>query len=221
MAARCWGRSPSSASASNDATAFAYDAKAQVEGYVDLVTATYSAAFDAATTLRVAIGALTDSPSAEARSKARAPRGLRRAVPYLDTEAFLFYAGPVDGPGGPFPRLNGWPVDPAGLDALIADEAQSLILRHCPAQHDRAAGQDHHWPACARISAVGRRWRADGRRVRRAAPRRGQYAEALAQLLVNDLTVVSAAWAAGENNYRAVGRSRWTSAMRSAAPSTA
>ena len=45
------------------------------------------------------------------------------------TEAFQFYAGPVDGPGGPLPRLNAWPVDPATIDGLIADTAQSLNFR--------------------------------------------------------------------------------------------
>lgn len=187
--------------ASNDASAFAYDAKAQVEGYVDLVTATYSTAFDAATTLRIAIGALTDAPSAETLEGARTAWLAARSA-YLDTEAFLFYAGPVDGPGGPFPRLNQWPVDPASIDALIADEAQSLNFR-----------------AIARLNTIEPPikittglhvieyllWGADGVLNADAfsdAPRRGQYAEALAQLLVNDLTVVSAAWAAGENNYR-------------------
>src|SRR5690606_23660548 len=33
--------------------------------------------------------------------------------------------------------------------------------------------------------------------------RRADYAKALAQLFVNDLTVVTAAWAPGANNYRA------------------
>src|SRR5690606_19392502 len=36
-----------------------------------------------------------------------------------------------------------------------------------------------------------------------ATPRRGEYAAALAQLFLNDMTVVAAAWAPGSNNYRA------------------
>jgi putative iron-regulated protein len=109
----------------------------------------------------------------------------------------------VDGPGGPFPRLNMWPVDPASIDGLLADSAQSLNLR-----------------AIARLNKIEPPvkfttglhvleyllWGADGALGADAFSgdeRRGQYAEAVAQLLVNDLSVVAAAWAPGANNYRA------------------
>jgi putative iron-regulated protein len=187
---------------SNDTSAFAYDARSQVTGYVDLVSASYTAAHEAATALREAIGALSESPGTETLQAARAAWSAARAA-YLDTEAFLFYAGPVDGPGGPFPRLNMWPVDPASIDGLLADSAQSLNLR-----------------AIARLNKIEPPvkfttglhvleyllWGADGALGADAFSgdeRRGQYAEAVAQLLVNDLSVVAAAWAPGANNYRA------------------
>jgi putative iron-regulated protein len=187
---------------SNDTSAFAYDAKSQVTGYVDLVSASYMAAHEAVTALREAIGALIQSPGADTLEAARAAWSAARAA-YLDTEAFLFYSGPVDGPGGPFPRLNMWPVDPAAIDGLLADSAQSLNLR-----------------AVARLNKIEPPvkittglhvleyllWGADGALGADAFSgdeRRGQYAEAVAQLLVNDLSVVAAAWAPGANNYRA------------------
>ncbi|HQZ11438.1 MAG TPA: imelysin family protein [Devosia sp.] len=186
----------------NDPSAFVYDAKQQVTGYVDLVSASYAAAHAAADALRGAVAALAEAPGAETLEATRVAWSAARAA-YLDTEAFLFYAGPVDGPGGPFPRLNIWPVDPAGIDGLIADGAQSLNFR-----------------ALARLNKIEPPvkittglhvleyllWGADGGLTAEAfasEPRRGEYSAAAAQLLVNDLSVVNAAWAAGANNYRA------------------
>ncbi len=73
-----------------------------------------------------AVVALTESPSAESLEAARSAWLAARAA-YLDTEAFLFYAGPVDGPGGPFPRLNMWPVDPASI--AVAPEEYPVLLK--------------------------------------------------------------------------------------------
>ncbi|HEY9010114.1 MAG TPA: imelysin family protein [Devosia sp.] len=189
---------------SSDPDAFAYDAKAQVSGYVDLVTARYAAAQEAAAALRDAVNTLRDMPDA-ARLEAARQAWLTARAAYVETEAFLFYAGPVDGPGGPFPRLNGWPVDPPTIEALVADPAQSLGFR-----------------ALAKLNTVEPPvkittglhvleyllWGADGTLTPKAfagetGARRAEYAGSLAQLFLNDLGVVAAAWAPGQNNYRA------------------
>lgn len=187
---------------STDASAFAYEAKAQVAGYVDLVAKTYTAAQDAATALREAVDALRAAPTAEALEAAR-ETWRTAASAYAETEAFLNYAGPVDGPGGPFPRLNGWPVDPALIDGLLADSSQSLAFR--------AIARLNKVEAPAKIT-TGLHvleyllWGADGALTAEAFAgdvRRGEYAAALTQLFLNDMTVVTAAWAPGSNNYRA------------------
>lgn len=189
---------------SNDPAAFDYDASAQVGGYVDLVSTAYAKAVAAAGSLLDAVGALNASPTAETLEGARAAWREARAA-YLATEAFLFYAGPVDGPGGPFPRLNAWPIDPAAIDALLGDGAQSLNFR-----------------ALARLNRIETPvkittglhvleyllWGGDGSLgadafASEAGARRREYAGSVARLLVNDLTVVAAAWAPGANNYRA------------------
>jgi putative iron-regulated protein len=190
---------------STDPDAFNYDAKAQVGAYVDLVSQTYGAALDAANGLKDAIAALVADPTDANIEAARAAWSAARAS-YLRSEAFLFYAGPVDGPGGPFPRLNGWPVDPDVIDAILADGEQSLNLR-----------------AIARLNSVeppikittglhvleyllwghGDEATDAGDFAGEAGARLADYAKALAQLLVNDLSVVTAAWAPGANNYRA------------------
>lgn len=189
---------------SSDPSAFAYDAKAQVAGYVDLVAARYAAAQEAAAELRDAVNTLRDLPDATRLEAAREAWRAARAA-YLETEAFLFYAGPVDGPGGPFPRLNSWPVDPATIEALVADPAQSLSFR--------ALAKLNTIEPPARIT-TGLHvieyllWGADGALTvegfsGETGARRAEYAGSLAQLFLNDLGVVAAAWAPGSNNYRA------------------
>lgn len=189
---------------SSDPNAFAYDGKGKVAGYVDLVAGTYLAAQQAAAALREAIDTLHAAPEAATLEVARQAWLAARGA-YLETEAFLFYAGPADGPGGPFPRLNGWPVEPAVIDGLLADSAQSLNFR-----------------ALARLNTIEPPvkittglhvieyllWGADGALTAEAfagetGARRGEYAASLAQLFLNDMTVVATAWAPGSNNYRA------------------
>ena len=187
---------------SSDPGAFAFDGSAQVAGYVDLVSAAYSAALEQAMSLQAAVETFVGSPSQQTLADARMAWSHARDA-YLRTEAFLFYAGPVDGPGGPFPRLGSWPVHPAVIEALIADEAQSLNFR--------ALARLNTVEPVAKIT-TGLHvleyllWGADGALTADAfanASRRGEYANSLTQLLVNDLTVLSAAWAPGSNNYRA------------------
>jgi putative iron-regulated protein len=186
-----------------DASAFAYDAKAQVASYVDLVGKAYADVQAAAAALREAVDTLRTAPDMTTLDAARKAWLAARAA-YLETEAFLNYGGPVDGPGGPLPRLNGWPIDPALIDGLLADSGQSLAFR-----------------AIARLNTVEAPvkittglhvleyllWGADGALTAEAfageaGARRGEYAAALTQLFLNDMTVVAAAWAPGANNYR-------------------
>ena len=81
-----------------------------------LVHDAYVAAHDGARRCRTAIDALLADPAPETLAAARAGLARRRGRPTCATEAFQFYAGPVDGAGGPLPRLNAWPIDPAFLD---------------------------------------------------------------------------------------------------------
>jgi putative iron-regulated protein len=190
--------------ASTDPNAFAYDAAAQISAYGTLVHEAYAAAHAAAGALKDAIAALVASPSAETLEAARAAWSAAREA-YLRTEAFQFYSGPVDGPGGPAPRLNAWPIDPAVIDGLIADPAQSLNFRAL-ARLNRIEAPVKVTTGLHVIEYL--LWSADGAEGADAFPgetgaRRGDYLTAIAQLLVNDLSVLTAAWAPGTgNNYR-------------------
>lgn len=196
---------------SNAPSAFAYDASQQVSGYAALVYDTYSAVLTAAEQLRVAVAALQASPTTNALDSARAAWLATRAA-YLRTEAYQFYAGPVDiptisadAPGGPIARLNGWPVNPTVIDAILADSGQSLNFR-----------------AIARLNTVEPTvnittglhvaeyllWGSDGTTAASsfegdAGKRRGDYLDAVTRLFVNDIGTLVAAWAPDVgNNYR-------------------
>ena len=196
----------------NDPTAFAYDAKSQVSAYAALVHDTYASTNAAARAFQDAVANLQAAPSGETLAAARSAWLAARDA-YLRTEAFQFYAGPVDipavsadAPGGPLPRLNGWPVDPAVIDAILADAAQSLNFR-----------------AIARLNTIEPTvnittglhvaeyllWGADGALEVSAfagepGARRSEYLASVARLFVNDTDTLVAAWAPDVgNNYRA------------------
>ena len=190
---------------STDPDAFDYDAKAQVAAYVDLVaepTPTRRPRPRRCTRLSIALAAIARRQRPRMR---RARHGSTRATAYLKTEAFLFYAGPVDGPGGPFPRLNGWPVDPPRSTASsptrriaelprasrgsTAIEPPVKITTGLHVLEYLLWGEDG---ALTRRCICGRR--------RRAARRLRQGAGAA---LRQRSAVVTAAWAPGANNYRA------------------
>jgi putative iron-regulated protein len=191
---------------STDPTAFSYDASAQVAAYAALVHGAYVAAQDRALALQTAVDALLADASPERLYAAR--RAWTEARPaYLRTEAFQFYAGPIDAPGGPLPRLNGWPIDPAFLDGLLDDPSVPLDFRSL-ARLNQAEAPDQvttGWHAIEYLL-----WDAEGDRPFAAFvagegtnDRRRDYLAAVAQLLVNDLGLLVAAWSPDTNNYRA------------------
>ena len=110
----------------------------------------------------------------------------------------------MDGVGGPLPRLNAWPVDPAVIDALLADPAQPLDFRTL-ARLNRIEPPVNVTSGLHVIEYL--LWGVDGAITPDAFAsdgRRAAYLAAVAQLFVNDLTVLVAAWAPGvNNNYRA------------------
>jgi putative iron-regulated protein len=91
-----------------------------LETYAQLVLATYEDTLSAARDLDAAIDALLAHPS-EATLKAARDAWRAARVPYSYSEAFRFYAGPIDGQGGPEPEINGWPLDENHIDAVRTD----------------------------------------------------------------------------------------------------
>src|SRR3954468_5409603 len=91
-----------------------------VETYASIVLATYEVTLAAIRTLDDAVDKLLANPSAQTLESAR--DAWRRArIPYGYSEAFRFYAGPIDMAGGPEPEINGWPLDENHIDAVQLD----------------------------------------------------------------------------------------------------
>jgi putative iron-regulated protein len=109
--------------ASQDVNAFSYDAKPQVEAYIDLVRSSYARAAADAAILRQAVGALLAAPSQQTLDQARAAWVAARPS-YLRTEAFRFYDGPIEDLEG---GINSWPVNEAYIDYVEGNPAAGLI----------------------------------------------------------------------------------------------
>jgi len=88
-----------------------------VATYADLVLATYEDTLSTARSLDKAIDALLAQPS-EATLTAARDQWRAARVTYSQSEAFRFYAGPIDGEGGPESQINGWPMDENHIDAV-------------------------------------------------------------------------------------------------------
>jgi putative iron-regulated protein len=108
---------------SKDAKQFNYDAKAEVDGYILLVRDSYVSAVANAKTMRTAIVAFLDKPSAATMVAARAA-WIKARPSYLMTEAFRFYDGPIDAVEG---RINAWPLNEAYLDYVRGNPNAGII----------------------------------------------------------------------------------------------
>ena len=85
--------------------------------YADIAAAAYGDSLTTAQTLREAIDAFVDAPSAEGLQAARGA-WLAARVPYQQTEAFRFANPAVDDWEG---RVNAWPLDEGLIDYVSAD----------------------------------------------------------------------------------------------------
>lgn len=197
---------------STDPKAYRYDASAQIAGYVEHVYQSYVAAHAGAAALNEAVKALLADPTDESLAAARKAWVEARPA-YMKTEAFLFYAGPVDIPGGPVKRLNAAPVDGAFIDELVDDTSVAMSRANIVRADQIAdpANVTTGWHAIEYLL-----WgndSGDGAGTRTAAEfvagdpindRRRDFLRIITQLLVNDLSTLVPAWAPeSHNNYRA------------------
>jgi putative iron-regulated protein len=92
-----------------------------VNNYADLVLANYGDAVTLAKALQTQVNAFVQNPTAKGLEDCKTA-WLASRVPYLQTEAFRFYDGPIDGTEENLEGLiNAWPLDEAYID-YVADE---------------------------------------------------------------------------------------------------
>ena len=98
-----------------------------VSAYAELVEASYADSLADAETLNERVLAFVAAPSDATLDDARGA-WLQSREPYLQTEVYRFYDGPIDNPDdGPEGLLNAWPLDEHYLDYVEGDAEAGLI----------------------------------------------------------------------------------------------
>jgi putative iron-regulated protein len=199
----------------------AVTAPAVAAHYAELVHANYQDTLAAARELQAAIAALVARPTEAGLAKAR-EAWLAARDWYGQTEAFRFYGGPIDAEDGPEGRLNAWPLDESYIDGVpeqpeagLINDRKVAITKAALAENNERGGEENISTGWHAIEFLlwGQDLDDDGPGARPFtdfveggkpnADRRRQYLEVVTELLVDDLTAVTDAWAPGRSNYRA------------------
>ncbi|MDD3481546.1 imelysin family protein [Azovibrio restrictus] len=190
--------------------------------YAEIVHASYQDSLTSALLMQEAIQVFVAAPSESSQQAARRAWLAAREW-YGQTEAYRFYAGPIDDENGPEGRLNAWPLDEAYVDyvkgradagiintpSITITKAELSRLNERGGEENIAAG----WHAIEFLlwgqdfSATGPGNRSyedfvDGKAAH--ADRRRQYLLTATELLIDDLRYLGRAWAPDAlSNYRA------------------
>ena len=194
--------------------------EAVLNQYAAIVHASYEDAYASASALRAALAAFVQAPSPETFQAAKAAWKAAR-IPYGQTEAYRFYAGPIDGDDGPEGMLNAWPLDESYIDYVEGDPTAGIINNpEIPITADRLRALNEEggetnvstgfhaiefllWGQDQSEDGPGKRPYTDYVTSPSAA-RRGQYLLTVAEMLTQDLNRMVAAWAPDNaQNYRA------------------
>ena len=97
-----------------------------VDHYANMVHVVYLDSLVAAKEMQKAIELLLANPSPKTMADARMAWMAAR-LPYLQSEAFRFYEGPIDDEDGPEGLLNAWPMDEAYLDYVKGSPDAGII----------------------------------------------------------------------------------------------
>ncbi len=203
---------------STDPNEYKYDARAEVAAYAAGVSANYDAALAEAGNLRDAVDALLAGPTDETLAAARKAWVAAR-VPYLQTETFRFYDGPIEELEG---QINAWPMNEAFID-YVEGNAEAGIINNVSSDISIKAIIEKNqvtdesdvttgWHA-VEFLLWGQDLNADGPGARPATDfvagkgnndRRRTYLKATTDQLVDDIGAVAAAWKPGvSDNYAA------------------
>lgn len=197
-----------------------------IQNYSQIVLASYEDSLTEARAMDSAIGAFTADPTA-ATLLAAQRAWLDSREPYLQTEVYRFYDGPIDNPtDGPEGLLNAWPLDEAYIDYVTGDETAGIInnvaetidanglesLNEQGGEENVSTG--YHaiefllWGQDSDATGPGARphtdYINDGTGTAANQDRRALYIETVSTMLIGHLEGLVAAWAAGDtSNYRA------------------
>ncbi|MEM9190992.1 MAG: imelysin family protein, partial [Myxococcota bacterium] len=196
--------------------------------YSQIVLASYEDSITEAMALDTALDALVAGPT-DATLTAAKEAWLASREPYLQTEVYRFYDGPIDNPtDGPEGLINAWPMDEAYVDyvagmdmaGIINDPAAVPMINAASIEPLNEVGGEENvatgyhpiefllWGQDMDPAGPGNRPFTDyvtgGTGTAANQDRRGQYLQTASELLLRDLTQVRDAWAEGSTtNYRA------------------
>ena len=97
-----------------------------VLNYANIVHASYVDSLNLAKNMQETINAFMESPSAESLEKAK-QSWIDSRFPYLQTEVYRFYGGPIDDEDGPEGLLNAWPMDESYVDYVKGSPKSGII----------------------------------------------------------------------------------------------
>lgn len=202
------------------------NAGAAVQTYARIVRASYEDTLTRTRDLDTAVQAFIAGPSATTLASARTA-WLAAREPYLQTEVYRFYDGPIDNPtNGPEGFINAWPLDEAYIDYVEGDANAGVIndpsvtisaatlegLNEQGGEENIATG--YHaiefllWGQDRRTDGPGDRpytdYLTDGNGTNSNQARRGLYLSTVSSILLGHLEQLEDAWAPGTpSNYRA------------------
>jgi putative iron-regulated protein len=191
-----------------------------VETYAKIVHATYVDSLHAAREMDRKIDAFLAAPT-EQRLLAAKESWISARLPYLQTEVYRFYDGPIDDKDGPEGLLNAWPMDEAYLDYVkgmpgsgIINDRQSYpeITRELIIKLNEKDGEEniscgYHaiefllWGQDLRVDGPGSRPHTDYTTAANA-DRRKKFLNATVSLLLENLQGLVNEWAPSKENYR-------------------
>jgi len=196
-------------------------ARASVATYADIAFAVYGDSLALARALDAAVVELVGAPSSETLRAAR-EAWLKARVPYVQSEAFRFYDGPIDGVEF---WLNTWPIDENFVDTtdptqppgVIGDREhypeinEALLLKLNGAASETSISTGYHviefllWGRDESPEGPGARPPADFvGEPGSVQARRGEYLRVTTGLLVKQLAQVADAWdPRAQGNFRA------------------
>jgi putative iron-regulated protein len=223
LSAGCSGDPGGAAPLPTEAEELAKDARVT---YADIVLASYEDSLQAARELDDALTAFVAEPSEESMDAARLA-WLESREPYLQTEVYRFYDGPIDNPDdGPEGLMNAWPLDENYIDytedmpeaGIINNPDEEITAENLARLNEREGEKNistgYHaiefllWGQDFDYEAPGNRpytdYVTDGSGTAENQDRRGEYLLTVSGLLVEHLEGLVDAWDVGvSDNYRA------------------
>jgi putative iron-regulated protein len=194
-----------------------------IRRYAALVHQSYQDSLQRAEALKLAIDSFVAAPSAASLEAARTAWKASRE-PYLQTEVYRFYGGPIDDEDGPEGQINAWPLNEAHIDytmrepeagiinepAMFPTIDKALIIKQNGLGAEDNVASGYHavefllWGQDLSPTGPGSRPHTDylvsGGTARNQA-RRAAYLKAATELLVDDLRGLVAEWTPGQSNY--------------------